>query len=613
MLAVRLLGLSLVSAYLFFSAADLAPAGQAERRALDCAGVRANIELALKHHLQASRLDEKLMALTIERYRNLLLANREILTASDIAQINSDDEPVSTVLSELKQGRCGYFERKSAIVKNALSELRRELGDKLILERRILRFKAPKQNEQSTAASAALSAISKKGIVTRSDLVVAELASKLSYWKDLATKQKTAWFLARRYFNRLQMLEQSLANVAYDELMRAFMQSLDPNSTFLNESELEKITKSKFAASYSGIGVYLSDPIPHGVRIIKLIEGGAAELSGAIEPDDVIVSVDRRLVAGLEADQLYPILTGFEGSRIELHVAKLKGRRLVKHRRVKLARKSIAQTMNALEVSERRLAGLNIVTIKLAMFYEGCARDVHRVIAERARALESSGGINALVLDLRGNAGGNRDEAVYLAGLFITKGPVFGVNQRVHSDEGRDLNATKIHGDLVVAIDKATGSAAELVAGALKDYKRALIVGDEHSFGKGTTQRVLTRVDGAIGGGLFVTTGQLYTPSGNTTHLVGVAADVVVAGPRAKAQTAAAAANNIVSNTFYKEMMTDKEFDENANIMIDFVLPKLQVESSLRLAAKPATLTSEEQLDEIERVAADFVRASSGR
>lgn len=613
MCVVRLLGLSLVTTYLFFSAADLAPAGQAERRDLDCAGVRSNIRLALAHHLSTSKLDERLIGLTIDRFKSSLLANREILAENDITKVSGDDEPASKVLSELEQGRCGYFERKSAIVKNALAELKRELGDNLLLERRLLHHKASKTGSPLTKASAPLSAINKKGIVTRSDIVVSELASKLSHWKDVATKEATARFLARRYFNRLLLLEQNLRNVAYDELMRSFMQSLDPNSAFLNEGELEKITSSSFAASYSGIGVYLSDPMPHGVRIVKLVEGGSAEATGRIEPDDVIMSVDRRLVSGLELDQLYPVLTGLEGSRIELHVAKLKGRRLVNHRRVKVTRKPIAQTTNALAVSERRLDGLNIVTVKLSKFYQGCAVDVHNAIASRASALEGSGGLNALVLDLRGNMGGNRDEAIYLAGLFISTGPIFGVNQRVNADEGRDRSAIKIHGDLVVAIDKATGSAAELVAGALKDYKRALIVGDERSFGKGTTQRVLSRNDGAIGGGLFVTTGLLYTPSGSSTQLVGVKSDIVVPGPRANAQTAAGLGSTPIASATFKAMMTEKEFAENSNLMIDFVLPKLQVESSLRLASKPGVLTAEEQLDEIERVAADFARANSGQ
>jgi carboxyl-terminal processing protease len=178
--------------------------------------------------------------------------------------------------------------------------------------------------------------------------------------------------------------------------------------------------------------------------------------------------------------------------------------------------------------------GKRIVLINLPAFYfdpqtkEGSTSDVLKVYNE----MKAKGKIDGVILDLRYDGGGFLDEAVKLVGLFV-KEPV--VVQVKSKGEVRKLRASQAPGyieePLVVAINKFSASASEIVAGALKDYGRAIIVGDTQTYGKGTVQSVNPQFKSMELGSYKITSAQFYTPDGSSTQLKGVTSQIVIPSP----------------------------------------------------------------------------------
>ena len=175
--------------------------------------------------------------------------------------------------------------------------------------------------------------------------------------------------------------------------------------------------------------------------------------------------------------------------------------------------------------------------IKLFSFYQDADSSSADDIAKAIEALKKEHNLKGLILDLRYNSGGILSQAVNIAGLFITKGVVVSIKDETgHVQHLRDLDGTTTwDGPLIVLINRASASASEIVAQALQDYGRALIIGDDHSFGKGSFQTFTLNTtakndDVNPEGEYKVTRGRYYTVSGKTPQLNGVLSSIVVPG-----------------------------------------------------------------------------------
>ena len=589
---------TITAIHMLFSTADLAPAAQTERRVLDCAGVMKNIELALEQHVIHDGLTDDLAKQTAHRFLDGLLSYADLLSAKTVARLKSDRRKIdgAVLRKEMASASCAYFDERATLLKTAIEATKKQFKDSpKILAKQLIVRQSPEH---------ALSAVNKQD----SKAAVA-LRRLIKQYKKQADTNTIALFLARRYYNRLTRLERSLTSLGAEPMLRAFMGALDPYSSYSNAEETEIHQKILLGAAYSGIGVILDEPMPHGVRIAKLLDGGPAEKEGLLFVGSVITAIEGESVVGLDLEELHPRLTGIENSRIKLRIGKLKGRRLVEIKTVVVTRGPVKQSSTAISVSRRVIDGRNIVTLKLARFYGQCAEDVRAELMKVIDELKSVGGIHALVLDLRGNRGGRIDEAQRLVGLFIDQGPVYGVKLKSHEIRDDDKDSTKYEGALLVAIDSDTASAAEIVVGTLKDYHRALVVGDPKSYGKGTMQAVLRESQGVVGGSLIVTSGQYYTASGRSVQLEGVDSDIVVPGPRASKTPREAALTNAIPHAVYSSLLDEKQILANSNVMLPVAIPMLTLQSGLRLLGlRPGSMAivSDAQLSEIEQVAADY-------
>jgi len=303
---------------------------------------------------------------------------------------------------------------------------------------------------------------------------------------------------------------EALERAAVEGMLRALG---DRWSTYYGKSEFTSF-QSALEGHYSGVGLWLrgtpgSAAGGGGVEVGSVQPGSPAELAGVLA-GDVLVRVGFTDVTASDVPTVAGLLRGDEGSTVLVAV-----RRGSATRTVELAR----ATFTTDDVVVERLAG-GISRVVITAFTRGVGRDVARAMA--AEVPQRTGGV---VLDLRDNPGGLLDEAVSVASVFLDGGPVVSYERR--GAKPRTLDAFE-GGDtatpLVVLVNPSTASAAEVVAGALQDRNRAVVVGTR-TYGKGSVQEPSTLSDGSA---LELTVGRYLTPSGRALDGVGIEPDVVV-------------------------------------------------------------------------------------
>lgn len=345
--------------------------------------------------------------------------------------------------------------------------------------------------------------------------------------------------LARRY-------EKVAGYLAYEqhEVQEFFLNALaaqyDPHSNFLSRQSLEEFEIS-MRNSLVGIGATLEDDDGY-CTIKEIMPGGPLALDGRAKAGDRILAVGQgegaepEDIVGMRLNKAISRIRGKEGSviRLILEPADRGPRKDITLKRAPI--KLLGQLASARLVEVPSADGaVAIGVIDLPAFYGGegkggssPTRDLEELIG-KLRGM----GMKALILDLRRNGGGLLTEAIGITGLFIPGGPVVQVRDSAgRSETYKDEDGGKVawDGPLVVLTSKASASASEIVAGALRDHRRALIVGDDTTHGKGTVQNILelSRLDRALKSAVKVTIQKWYAPSGSSIQLKGVPADIPV-------------------------------------------------------------------------------------
>jgi len=344
----------------------------------------------------------------------------------------------------------------------------------------------------------------------------------------------------RNLFTR--MLEESLQD-HYDRYLNAIARAYDPHTNYLPPTSKEDFD-IQMSGSLEGIGATLREEDGY-IKVVKIIPGSAAYRQGQLAADDIILKVgegsaepvditDTRIRDAVE------LIRGKKGTEVRLTVKKPDGRRLV----IPIIRDvvEIEETFVKGTVIEDKKDGQKFGYIKIPSFYRDYSGKTDRNCTDDLRAelrrLKKEN-IIGLILDLRNNGGGSLSDAVSVTGLFIKTGPVVQVRSsngriRVLRDNDRSVEYA---GPMIVLVNRFSASASEILAGALQDYGRALIVGDEHTHGKGTVQALLDldRYGNLRGmeqymplGAVKVTIQKFYRISGESTQDKGVIPDVVL-------------------------------------------------------------------------------------
>ena len=368
------------------------------------------------------------------------------------------------------------------------------------------------------------------------------LADRLTYAKagekpDPKKVEESIGKIQRRYDRLLKTMK------AYEEgeILELYLSSLtrayDPHSDYMSPHETENFKINSIDMQLTGIGAVLQADDGY-TKIVRIMPGGPANRSKLIKANDRIIAVqnpgDKEAtdILDMKLDKVVSLIRGKKGSVVKLTIIPAGS----DERKVISITRDVVKLEDQLAkgyIIERRRDGKHekLGIIKLPGFYDKCSSHC-RILLERFNKEK----VDGVVLDLRHNGGGILQEAVNLAGLFITRGPVVQIKdyrgrQRVMSDV--NINVT-YNGPLVVAVSHMSASASEIVAAALQDHGRAIIVGSKATHGKGTVQQLLPLNRSFIAnlaedsGQLKFTISKFYRINGATTQRDGVAADIVL-------------------------------------------------------------------------------------
>lgn len=399
-----------------------------------------------------------------------------------------------------------------------------------------------------------------------------------------------------------QIIKQNYVEPVDDEKLLkgaidGMLASLDPHSSYLDGAGLQRL-ETMIDGSYSGLG--LSVMMDDGaVKIISPFRGSPAEKAG-LKAGDFITHLDGKLHYGGELDDAVAKMRGPAGTSIRLTVFR-PGRQ--EPFDVTVTRGVIDLEPVTWEVKD------NVGVITVNEFSRDVGNDVNAAI--RAMRQQNAKGLSGLVLDLRSNPGGSLDEAVALSDLFLSQGDIVSQRGRITRENEYYKAESIFRGDaaagmpLVVLIDAGSASASEIVAGALQDQKRAVIMG-ERSFGKGSVQTMIG-IDRTSA--IKLTTARYFTPKGRSVQEGGIDPDIRVpqlSDPDASARSARAFRESDLRNHLVNEVaLDDKQLEQDRQDDPRFRLTADQIKAqgikdyqlhyaiqTLRRAIPPATVAA---------------------
>ncbi|MEE4254140.1 MAG: carboxy terminal-processing peptidase [Desulfuromusa sp.] len=349
--------------------------------------------------------------------------------------------------------------------------------------------------------------------------------------------------VAKTTNSRLKRMLEETPQDHYDLYLNVISHAFDPHTSYLPPTSKEDFD-IQMSGSLEGIGATLREEDGY-IKVVRVIPGSAASRQGQLEADDIILKVaeaagDAVDITDTRIRDAVALIRGKKGTEVRLTVKKPDGRQQV-----------IPILRDVVEIKETFVKGTTVTDeksgqtfgyIKIPSFYRDYSGKTDRNCTDDLREelkRQSQENISGLILDLRNNGGGSLSDAVSVTGLFIKTGPVVQIRNgsgkiRVMED---DDPAVEYSGPMIVLVNRFSASASEILAGALQDYGRALIVGDEHTHGKGTVQALLD-LDRFVNlrgmekymplGAVKVTIQKFYRISGESTQEKGVTPDVVL-------------------------------------------------------------------------------------
>jgi carboxyl-terminal processing protease len=494
-----------------------------------------------RQHYRQSPINDQVSTLVLDLYIEALDGQRSFFLASDIAEFERyryamDDavltgalEPVFTIYNRLQM-------RNRERIAQAIEALKTEPDFAIDESFEYDRAKAP-----WAKTPAELNEIWRKRV--KNDALSLMLADKT--WAEASE------VLRKRYERVLKRTQQTNADDIFDVFMNSFAHVFDPHSNYLSPRNSEEF-RIAMSLSYVGIGASLQ-MVDDYVTIMNLLAGGPAATSGLINTNDRITAVgegkDGKMVdvIGWRLDDVVDRIRGKPETIVRLQVLPAGAAPGSPEKVLSFARNTIQMESYAAKKETRKVRRgdaehtIGILTVpsfyqdfearaKGNQDYRSTTRDVRKLIREL-----KADGIESLVLDLRGDGGGNLFEAASLTGLFIPKGPVVQVRETGGHIEVLDDPEPDIawDGPLIVLVDRLSASASEIFAGAIQDYGRGLIVGQQ-TYGKGSVQTALPLSRYAMGpdsesfGQLTFTSGKFYRITGESTQHRGVMPDITL-------------------------------------------------------------------------------------
>lgn len=517
--------ISLVAA-LALVLASIAFASSARSMELTCERIPGLLNTFLLKHIRYRHLNDRLRTRAIDAYIKRLDSSKTLYTSGEAKVLK---QSLRGIFFDVGSGECTNLEAIQKDIVNRYAKMKDfveayvrsddyEIDPDIELVIDPDKRARPKNLEQQHALFRKLVQFQMSNYLS-TEITVDEAKDKLVHRYELSAKR------SREFDNE----------DVYSLFLDAFASALDPHSNYMSDENNEDF-KIQMELSLIGIGVGLSSRDGYSV-VEKVIPGGAADKVGKLRPKDKVIAVAQDGeepvdVIDMELRKVVRLIRGKRHTIVHLTILRQnpKTERFVvsiERDKINLEEQAARLSFETVEIDgmEEKLA-----IIDLPSFYGGrdpterkSSTDLRNLLrqAEESKAA-------GLLLDLSRNGGGLLDTAREIAGFFIRKGGVvavkneYGKVQVMHDDDPEIL----FRGPMIVLTSRISASASEIVAGAMKDYNRAILVGDDHTFGKGTVQTLVPLPPGL--GALKVTTALFFRPGGDSTQHSGVASDIVL-------------------------------------------------------------------------------------
>lgn len=553
-------------------------------------------QLLTRYHYRAQRLDTRLADAIFNHYLQALDPQRLFFLQADIDELGARRQTLtSAMLQEDLSLPFAIFNRYAERATARYAAARKLVAAGFEFDRDES-FQFARENQPWPQSDAEMAELWRKRV--KNDWLRLKLAGQ--------TKAQIVTLLDARYAHVQQELAQVKSVEAFETYMNAVTMSVDPHTNYMGPQSAEDFAIS-MRLSLVGIGASTTEKAGY-LTISELTPGGPAALSGKIQPGDRIVGVAQGKggnmvnVLGMRLEDVVPLLRGAENTLVVLDILPASAAADVVHKQVSLTRKKVdlseAAAQKSIHKVEEGGRTRRIGVITLPSFYRDSAdeasnpnfKSASRDVAALLLQLKAEK-VDGVLLDLRNNGGGSLAEAIALTGLFTGPGPV--VQQRdaqgaivIDRPDGPQAGIAPVWGGPVaVLINRNSASASEIVAAAIQDYGRGVVIG-ERSFGKGTVQTTINldevvQNDKPQFGELKMTIAQFFRINGSSTQLLGVKPDISLSAQAAPDAWGEAKFDNALPSN----RIAPANYTITQNLAP--LLPTLSQRSEQRLASNP--------------------------
>ncbi len=517
------IGLALFSFWIASSAVQAAPARSAR---LQCIHLPQIIEFYLRQHYSQKKLTDAVKQRTVEQLIRNLDPSKTHLLEADVDKLKTD---LMGLFPKMSEGKCTALDEAFQLLVNRAKENE-------VFVAGVVNAKDFKVNEALEFVFDPKKRGYAKTKAEREAFLLNMVHFQMLNYQQAQMKMPEA---KKQMAHRYELITKRIAEKKEEDRLAAFNEAfalaLDPHSSFLTRDNLEDF-EIHMHLSLEGIGATLTSQ--DGLTVIEeLIPGGGAEKSKKLKPKDKILSVAQEgqkpvPIIDMDLREVVKLIRGKKGTKVTLGI--LRQGPKTENFDATIVRDKIDIKESAAKLSYEKVQrgdkSYKVAIIDLPSFYGGgekgsrsCSADVRKLLDEAKK--EKS---DAVVLNLSGNGGGLLEEAVKISGLFLKTGGVVATKDsetrtQVIADQNPE---TTYQGPLVVLTSRYSASASEILAGALKDYNRAIVVGADHTFGKGSVQVISPLPLGL--GAMKVTTGMFFLPAGQSTQLSGVSSHIIL-------------------------------------------------------------------------------------
>lgn len=510
----------------------------------------------MEAHVSCKELNPPLIRRALELYLDQLDPTKTYFLESEVSKwIDMPDSSAENICHAIEKGNFSHFFEIHSEMVNAIR--RRQRLEKLFEE-------TPLPQDVSISKFKDLKWAQTEEELEDRLLKIKALQVSAAKKLDPEAQSKALARIAKHRSTREEELCTSSPNqnqpLILSNILKAFASSFDAHTSYFTPGEAAQFM-IQVQQRLFGIGAQLRDDL-NGFTIVKIIDGGPASRGTGLKVNDRIIAINSEPVVGLDITEAVDLIRGEEGTTVLLTVLRESENGEEKHQ-IEIIRGEVVIQEARIESKTLPFGDGVIAHIALHAFYQDPQHSSSADLYEEICKIQKTHTIKGIILDLRFNAGGVLPQAVAVTGLFITKGIVCSIKDNNGFVEHlRDVDGKTVYdGPLIVLTSKASASASEIVAQTLQDYGRAIVVGDEHTYGKGTFQTFTLDASNNAKvnpkGEFKVTRGKYYTVSGKSPQLVGVKPDIIVPGPYSAADIGEKHAKNPLENDSIKENFSD--------------------------------------------------------